>query len=284
MTEQKAGREVDQLADKIDSIPSLPQVTNRVVTLVNKPETDARDLGRAIRSDPALTARVLKFANSRYYGHSGKVTSTRRAVTLLGFNTVRSLALSFGMEEHYTAPECPGFPRKEFWNYSLAVGVAGEIISRRIGWDTEKQDCAFSAGHLHAVGRAVIDQHLHRELIRIIQKVNKEHINMFRAENEVLETTHCELGAAVLEHWNLPEILVKTARHYYRPDEVEDGMVTVIHLASVLAKTKNLGFSGDDDISYLDEDKVNQLNLADDAIEIILRKELPREFKQITAD
>ena len=116
MTEEKAGREVDLLADKIESVPSLPRITSRVISLVNKPETDAEDLSRAIRSDPALSARVLKFANSSYYGQAGKVTSIKRAVTVLGFNTVRSLALSYGVEEHYTAPECPDFPREEFWD------------------------------------------------------------------------------------------------------------------------------------------------------------------------
>ncbi|MGM0381533.1 MAG: HDOD domain-containing protein [bacterium] len=283
MAEQKNRTEVEVLADKIDSIPSLPQVTNRVVALVNKAETDASDLGRAIRSDPSLSAQVLKFANSRYYGRAGKVNSIQQAVTILGFNTVRSLALSYGMEQHYTAPECDGFPREEFWNYSLAVGAAGEIISKRLGFAAERQDCAFSAGHLHAIGRAVIDQHLHRELIRILQKANSEGLTMIQAEEETLETTHCELGAAVLEHWNLPSILSKTARYYYYPAEAEDEMVTVIHLASVLAKTKNLGFSGDDDISYLNEEEVNKLGLADDAIEIILREELPREFDRISS-
>lgn len=278
MTEDNSHKTLDALVEKIDAIPALPSVTDRIVELVNDEETTVDDLEQAIRTDPGLSSRVLKFANARYYGHEGKVTNVKRAVNILGFKTVRSIALTYGMEEKYTAPELQSFPRDQFWLYSLSVGIGSELIAEALNYDEETRSELFSAGHLHAAGKSILDQHLHREFIRIMQKTKKNDMPMYEAEREVTGLTHCEIGAEVLDNWSLPELIVDCARYYYEPHKTDQDEVTIVHLASVLTKTKGFGFSGDQDLSYLNEDEVDKLDLSDEQFENILHEQLPDEF------
>lgn len=281
MAQGDTEKTLETLVQKIDAIPALPSVTDRIVELVNDESTTVDELEQAVRTDPGLSSRLLRFANARYYGHEGKVTSVKRAVNILGFKTVRSIALTYGMEEKYTAPELQAFPRDQFWLYSLSVGIASELIAKTLGYDGERQSELFSAGHLHAVGKSILDQHLHREFIRIMQRTKKDDIPMYEAEKEVAGLTHCEIGGRVLEKWGLPGVISECAEHYYEPEPSGPEEVVVVHLASVLTKTKGYGFSGDQDLSYLDEDRVDELELSDEEFETILHEELPDEFDNV---
>lgn len=265
------------LADKIDSIPAIPEVTDRVLRAV-KEDVPYGSLERIIRTDPSLSGRLLQLANRRYYGHEREVTSLKHAIQLLGLNTLRSVAVAHGMENEYSAPEVSAFPRDAFWTYSLATGIAAEIVADELGLDSETKGQVFSAGHLHAVGKTIIDQYLHREFVKVVHLVNEEGKTMYEAEESVLGLTHCEIGGAILDDWNLPEPIVDAARWYYRPQETDSRTVDIVHLASVLAKTKGYGFSGDDDLSYLNEQRVEELGLSDADVEEIISDTFPKEF------
>jgi HD-like signal output (HDOD) protein len=271
------------LAEKIDSLPSLPEVSDRILSLLQDEEVSVESVEQIIRTDPSLVGRVLQLANKRYYGHKREVTSLNRAIQILGFNTLRSVAVSQSMENEYSAPEVSNFPRDEFWTYSLAVGVAGEIIGDRLGCDGEKKAEFFSAGHLHAIGKSIVDQYLHREFVKIMELVRDQSIPMCDAEQEVLNLTHCEVGEAVLDNWNLPEPIVAAVRYYYRPedapDDVDQRIVDVVHLGSVLAKTKGYGFSGDTHIRYLNEDRVEALGFDDSEVQQLLDDDYPDKFE-----
>lgn len=268
----------DTLIEKIDAIPSLPNTTNEVIELLNDDEATIEELEKVVKQDQSLAAKILRFANSGYYGYERQVTNLEMAIKLLGFNTIQSVVISHGVEDNYSAPEVPDFPREEFWEYSLACGIGCEVVADRLGFEPEQKGQAFCAGHLHATGKTILDQHLHREFIRIIELMNEEDINMYEAEQEVLDTTHCKIGADVLDKWNLPDPIVEAARYYYTPEESDDITVAVVHVSSVLTKTKGYGYSGDSDLSYLDEDLVEEIGLTDEDVQTILADEFPRQY------
>jgi HD-like signal output (HDOD) protein len=272
------------LAEKIETIPSLPDVTDNVLKLLRDENTSFDQIDKVVRTDPSLVGKILQVANKRYYGHEGKVTSLKKAMQLMGFNTLRSIVIAQGMDHEYSAPEIPEFPREGFWEYSMATGIAGEIIGDYLGLDSDKKGELFSAGHLHAVGRIILDQHLHREFVKVVESVSGEDMNMIQAEEEILGTTHCNIGSAVLEEWNLPTPIVKAARYYYQPDECPDNSVQktvdITHLSSVLTKTKGYGSSGDQDLSYLQEDRVQELGLSDEDVKVILNERFPEQYER----
>lgn len=277
----KKERMAETLAEKIDNIPALPGESDRALELINKDDVPLEKLEMIIKRDPSLIGRILQMANTRYYGHEKEVTSLQHAIQLLGLNTLRGIVISHGLENEYSAPEISGFPRDEFWDYSLAVGVCSQIIGEHLDLDTDKQGELFSAGHLHAMGRTILDQYLHRDFVSIVQQVQDTEKTMYDVERDVLDTTHCEIGAAVLNDWNLPDPIVAAARHYYEPKNTDLVTVDVVHFASVLAKTKSYGFSGDEDLAYLNEDCVDELGLTEDEIQEILKNEFPDQYESI---
>lgn len=269
------------LIEKIDAIPSLPQTSNQVLELLSDENTSIEKLEKAIKQDQSLSAKILRFANSRYYGYERQVTTLDMAIQLLGFNTLRSVVITHGVEDNYSAPEVPDFPREAFWEYSLACGICSEVLADHLDFESEKKGEAFCAGHLHATGKTILDQHLHREFIKIVECMREKDISMYEAEKEILDTTHCEIGAAVLDKWNLPAPIVEAARHYYSPGEEDHHIIVdVVHVASVLTKTKGYGFSGDKELSYLDESRVENLGLSDEDVQSILSEEFPRHYER----
>ncbi|MFB6356227.1 MAG: HDOD domain-containing protein [bacterium] len=270
----------EDIAETIDSIPSLPEVTNRIISLVNDDSTPIEDIERAIRMDQSLSAAVLRFANNSTPDQKGQISDLEQAIQMLGLNKIRSIALSYGMDQHYSTSESRLFPREEFWNYSLAVGICSELIAEKIGFTSNRKKQAFSAGHLHCGGKAILDQHMHTEFEKILQTARKNEIPMIKAEREVLGTTHCEIGARVLDNWNLPQALVKTCRYYIEPEKADDKLVTVVHLASVLTKSKDYGQSGDEFFDYLNEREVDKLRLDDDQLRRLLHSEFPHRYEK----
>lgn len=278
----ETGEMTELLIEKIDAIPSLPQTSNKVLDLLSDDNTSIEKLEKAIKQDQSLSAKILRFANSRYYGYERQVTTLDMAIQLLGFNTLRSVVITHGVEDNYSAPEVPDFPREAFWEYSLACGICCEVLAEELGFEPDQKGEAFCAGHLHATGKTILDQHLHREFIKIVERMRENNISMYEAEQDVLDTTHCEIGAAVLDKWNLPAPIVQAARYYYQPGDDQHVIVDVVHVASVLTKTKGYGSSGDKDLSYLREDRVEALGLSDEDVQRILNEDFPRHYERFS--
>lgn len=271
----------EQTIKQVESAPGLRTVTRKVIQLLDGKFTSFEAVEDAIRLDQTLVVQILRFANARYYGKAGDVGSLRQAIQLLGLNSVQSIAIQHELDRQYTVPENPAFPRDEFWQYSLATGVCAELIADELGYNGDQKRESFSAGHIHAVGKAIIDQYMPEEFTRIIRRTKTDDIPMYQAENDVLGITHCEVGARVFEKWNLTPSLVETARHYYQPPPDASQIVYVVHLASALIKTKQYGFSGDYDISYFDEDRLKGFEFPVGLLEKILSERLPEKYERV---
>lgn len=271
----------EQILEHVESAPGLRDVTRKVIKLLEGKFTSFDTVEDAIRLDQTLVVQILRFANARYYGKTGDVGSLRQAIQLLGLNTVQSIAIQHELDRQYTVPENPAFPRDEFWQYSLATGVCAELIAEELGYNTDKKREAFSAGHIHAVGKSIIDQHLPKKFKKIIQQTKIDEIPMYQAEKNILGLTHCDVGAQVFEKWNLTPSLVETARHYYEPPSDASQIVYVVHLASALIKTKQYGFSGDYDISYFEEDQLKGFEFPVGLLEKILKERLPEMYQRV---
>lgn len=284
MATKSAKKLANRIFEEVEGVPGLTKVTQRVISLLERDDSTVEQVERALRGDHTLATQVLRYANARYFDHEKQIGSLEKAIQLLGFNTLRSIAILQGMDRKYTTPEHPSFPREEFWQYSMATGLCAEIIADRLGYDSRRKGEVFSAGQIHGVGKTIIDQYLHDEFEQILELVERNGKSMYEAEQECLGMTHCEIGAEVFRKWSLPDHLVETVRNYYDPPRDSSDNVRIVHLATVLAKTKHYGYSGDENIGYLREECVDRLGLTGDELEQILQKELPRrydEFKDV---
>ncbi len=206
------------LLDNLKELPTLPTVVAQLMMTLNEPTSSARDLERLISNDQAIAARLLKLANSAFYGLPGKVTSLGRAITLLGFNTVRSLVLTIGVVDKFSGQSAGRyFDRGEFWEHSLSVAMASRLLSAKDPKLSPEE--AHIAGLLHDIGKVIMDFLMPEQFQLAMQEVAENGIDHIEAEVHNVGLSHDEVGALASEKWRFPEFLLEVCRYHHRPDE-----------------------------------------------------------------
>src|SRR5665213_1545202 len=198
--------ELNKALTRYKDLPTLPDVVARVMQIVSNPLTTAEDLNQIISLDPALTFKVLRLANSSFYGFPKEITTITQAVTILGFNTIRNLSLSVSVHKMMFAERERGlFSYRDFWKHCVAVGVCSRILSRRIGYRNE--DNAFTAGLLHDIGKSLLERVDHAAFLSAIEVSRAEKRALWQVERDLLGVDHAFVGGRLAEIWNLPHEL-----------------------------------------------------------------------------
>lgn len=269
----------DQLrlqVEKVSNLPTLPGIVTRIAEMVDSPETTGRQLGREIAKDQVISAKVLKLVNSGFYGFSEPISTIQHAVTLLGFNTVKSLVLSSTVLD-LMKDSLPGL-----WEHSLACARTCSIIAGHI--ELDEQEEISTAGLLHDLGKVILRQTMEREFRRIANYIDRADMLFYQAEEKVLGVNHGEMGGWLLEKWALPPKLVEPIidHHDFRPNRDYAENTAILHLADILCRAQAFGSGGDRKIPRLAPNVLETLKLTiDDVCEIMGRmqeelRDIPR--------
>ena len=259
----------DQLrhqVEKISNLPTLPGIVTRIAEMVDSPETTGRQLGREIAMDQVISAKVLKLVNSGFYGFSEPISTIQHAVTLLGFNTVKSLVLSSTVLD-LMKDSLPGL-----WEHSLACARTCSIIASHI--EIDEQEEISTAGLLHDLGKVILRQMMEREFRRIANYIDCADMLFYQAEEKVLGVNHGEIGGWLLEKWALPTQLVEPIvdHHDFHPNRDYAENTAILHLADILCRAEAFGSGGDRKIPRLAPSALEILKLTiDDVCEIMGR-------------
>lgn len=232
-----------------EAIP-LPATTLQIIKLINDPRSTAEEVGGVLELDQALTARVLRVANSAYYGVPRQVASAKDAVVMLGHNTLRSLI--------FTASVAGVLGRKatgyalgagELWRHSINVASAARLVARVK--HPELAEEGYVAGLLLDIGKIVLDQYLQEDFGTANALATEEGISFVEAEKRVFGADHAEIGSLLAEKWNLPPRLVEAIRYHHSPLEAELSPVltSIVHVADLVATELGIGI-GSDGLQY----------------------------------
>lgn len=271
--ETEAEEKLQSLVNQIDDLPTLPSVVTQIIKMVEDPETSAADMNSVISQDPSLTAKVLKLVNSAFYGFSRQISTVREAVVILGFNRVKSLALSASVFEVFQGPGTEEFDRVGLWKHSIATGIGAEIVGERIQYQNPEE--LLVGGILHNIGKVVIDLYFHDELQDIFSYVRDKNCQFIEAEQQILGVGHPEIGAWLAEDWNLPEQISQAIRYYTEPLEAPEEYSTLpmlIHIGDIFARTKDIGWTGDETIPPFEETVTDEFDLDKSDIPDILEQ------------
>lgn len=239
---------VQKIIDRLKDIPTLPQVVQKIIEIVDSPTTSASDLNAAISMDKALSMKVLKLVNSAFYGFPKKIETLTQAIVILGFNTVRSLALSISMVEFFTGNKGQRLNYGEFWKHSIATSIMARTIAKK-SFPTIAEE-AFVSGLMHDIGILIFDQYLPKEYAAAYTKMTEEKIQLYKAEKQELGITHCEVGEMLANKWNLPDPLVYAIKYHHKPDPAKDyfPLVSTVHAANIGVKIMKIGGLGDEEV------------------------------------
>jgi HD-like signal output (HDOD) protein len=220
-TTEKREQVVGAAIREISHIATLPEVTLKIIELVEDPKSTASDLHKVIAGDPALSSRILKVVNSSFYGLPGQIASINRAIVLLGLNAVKNIAIAASLAKLFRGGELtPRFSAKSLWEHSNACAAACKIIT-----DTLKiglSDEAFLAGLMHDIGIMVEMQYDRQKLIEVIESlgVNGQGVpvvSLLEAEERVYGANHQHFGSALCEKWKFPRCLSLVTGHHHDP-------------------------------------------------------------------
>jgi putative nucleotidyltransferase with HDIG domain len=245
-------KRLKRLTERIIGLSALPTIVTQLIALVGDPRSSARQVARLISADQALTAKILRVANSAFYGFPRKIATVQLAIVVLGFNAVKNLAISVTVLKRFSAgTDHRLFDRQRFWQHAIGCGVAARMLAKRFGG---RDGEAFVAGILHDIGKLILIEYAHDEFVDALELAEQDAVPIARAEEEVLGVTHAEVGGWLAERWNLPEPLAHSISAHHNPFALKepDDLVLITHLADALVRFNEIGHSGDSQKPKLD--------------------------------
>ncbi|MFW6155525.1 MAG: HDOD domain-containing protein [Planctomycetota bacterium] len=204
-----------RVLDSIKQLPSPPEVCLAVTQATGDEGTSLTDLQELVANDIALSGRLMQVANSAFFGVRQPVTSVRRAISLLGFGTVRSLALGFFFNEEFGKLRLPGLPYPDLPRYALASSVLAEATAKR--FDPDVAADAGCLGLLHESGVIVMALAFGTQYRRMVSSLAGDGDALEQAERNAFGVDHVQAGKLLLENWKLSEAFIEAAAHHHAP-------------------------------------------------------------------
>lgn len=253
---------IKRIAQRVLSLPPLPTLIAKLIEMIDNPKTNARDLGRLISTDQVLTARILKLANSSFYGFPRRISTVTLALVVLGFDTLKNLCISASMREWFSDKDIDSyFDMSRFWEHSITCGTAARMIAKDRGFMISGE--VFVGGLLHDIGKLVLKQYIKPEFRKIMEIVKKENLLFIEAEEKIIGINHATIGSWLADRWNLPKRLVDLIAYHHNPKDSEKNYLqsAVVHFSNYLTRVAKIGNSGDNGIPKFDMDVADSLKL-----------------------
>ncbi len=262
---------IDRIFSKIGTLPALSPIVNKLLLLLEDDSSSIEDIARLVSVDQAFSVKVLRFANSAYFGFAREISSIQQAIVILGTRSLKNIALGISVFQVEQGLE-PHLQRDiiELEKKSVKCAVYSQTIARHL--HLPNLDEIFVAGLLHDVGQLIIMRFLHEEYEKICALRKSSGMSLVDGELKVLEVTHMDVGAYILSQWNFPENIVSVIQYHHMPHciptTLEDNInirnhIKIISLVQLLCDGKEL----DEKDRALSDLLLTELNLSLDEIE-----------------
>jgi putative nucleotidyltransferase with HDIG domain len=238
--------DVVALSDALDRVSVERPAAIQVMTAIDDPNAAAPKVAAAVETDPAFAAQVMRLANSAFYGHARRVTTISDASLLLGFSTIKSLAISTHTSR-LLAGSLPGYglQRGELWHHSVAVAFTG----RRLALEArvEPVEEAFVAGLLHDIGKLILSSRMEDAFDEVVALAEERRVPLHEVEVELLGFDHAELGAHIAAAWSFPPELEEAIRFHHSPSgaTIKPALSHCVHLADAACMMLGVGLGAD---------------------------------------
>jgi diguanylate cyclase (GGDEF)-like protein len=225
---------IQKLIDKQINLPSPPAIVVQILNTVQKENASLQDLTQIISADPALTAKMLRVANSSLYALPNKVSSIERALCVLGTNVIKNIALSFVVAKDIRGKGTVNFSLDYFWRRSVTAAVAAELLTNRL---QEKNDDIFVTALLQDIGILIMYQNKGEEYIQLLENRLIFNSSLCELEQKTFGFDHQQLGSTLLTSWGLPDTIAEPLRFHH---DTIDAPEKYAHTAKILRISNQL--------------------------------------------
>ncbi|HHV26498.1 MAG TPA: HDOD domain-containing protein [Tissierellia bacterium] len=262
---------LDRIVEKVEEMPVLPNRINKIIEIVENPDSTVKDLENEILKDQSLTSKVLKLANTTHYGYPRKISTVSRATILLGFQTIKSIALASTVSK-YLLGELEGYAlgKNDLWKQSQTCGIISRYIGKKKS--IENPEKAYIAGLLRDIGKTILNYYVQDEYCEIVKIVEEERVPFLEAEKLVLGFDHAEIGGKVAQKWNFPKDLVEAIEYHHTPEKALENpdLVSIVHVADAITMMMGVGLGADGMKYNLSQFAIENLKLNETEIQYII--------------
>ena len=223
-----------ELVAGIINLISLPEICIRVNTELENPAHTTKQLGEIISHDPALTARILRIVNSAYYNFPHKIELVSRAISIIGEDDLRGLVLATSALEVFSRIPNQLVNMELFWQHSVFTGIVSRLLSKQC--NILHGERLFIAGLLHDIGKLILYYKEPEVSQNVLVQAAEDTGLIHDAEQTLLGFTHADVGAALMQAWQLPESLYHIILHHHSPADAEQYQIetSIVHIANAI--------------------------------------------------
>jgi len=227
---------LEALLEEDTELASLPEIFIRVSELLDDDNSSSAQIGMVVESDPSLSSRILKMVNSAFFGFPKTIASISQAISILGRDRIRQILIGVVIGGIFGDMKNKAAFMEGYWKQSVKTAILSRLLSKESNIH-EQSEILFTAGLLHQLGRLILLQKLPEQSKEIEHGIESLGEDLYQAEQRVLGFTHCEVGAAFINKWGLPEILSEIAGHYHDPSKAQHfrDEARMVHVANRLS-------------------------------------------------
>jgi HD-like signal output (HDOD) protein len=258
----------------VQDLPPMPQTVLKAREIMTNPKSDFKELANLFETDQAIATKILKLANSPYYGYSGKVTSIQRASLVLGHKTLGEL-ITMGGTAGLLSNKLVGYglDAGALWKHSLAAAFGSRIIANKI--DPALSNDAFTAGLIHDSGKLILDSYIQERWELFEEFMADGEQTFLDAEKNILELDHAEVASEVCKTWNIPKPLTVAIRYHHHPSRSNGSKLAyIVHVADAIAMMTGLGIGIDGTLYQMDDKAMEFLDIQEEDVNEIMGKVL----------
>jgi putative nucleotidyltransferase with HDIG domain len=264
---QEQTGDVGKVLDRIQKLPSPPTLVMEILENFDNENVDITTLVNKIARDQAIVARVMRVANSPFFGLSGQIGSISEAISVLGINNLRGLVMTAGIINAFPRLET-GFDWMAFWRHSIATAVCAKVLARHVGMNPET---AFTAGLLHDIGKLVMGVYFPQAFIQLHEVNDGDSMESLQAERAALGFDHAALGGEVAKRWHFPLAIRQAVELHHTTIKVgeEKTLTDVIYMANLFSHALGDGRIREDRAAHLAAQAWARLGLDSDKLEAL---------------
>jgi len=262
------------LIQRVEDLPTLPTTLTKILEVAESEDASARDLAHVISQDQSISSMVLRIVNSAFYGHFRKISSISHATVIIGFQTVKSLALGASIFRATPATSESSFDRRRFWTHALGVGTFSKKIATLVSLpDDLDMETIFVSGLLHDLGKVVFDNYFNEEYSQVAREAmeKKELIRVMEAK--MMGMDHTVAGKHLAKKWQFPAPVICSIEHHHSPAKAQGVymvIASIVHLANYCCHEIGLGSSGNAADSLLERSALDISRLPVDVLDEVI--------------
>ncbi|MBI4687653.1 MAG: HDOD domain-containing protein [Nitrospirae bacterium] len=218
---------------RITKLPTIPVIAQEILNLVDDELSTVGRLEEIIANDPPISAKVLSFANSAFFGYKNKI-GIRDAIMRIGYNNVKNIAVGISMLSLFENGKNPNPGYQKIFEHSVSVGKISRLLIKNFGISVQNE--IFLGGLMHDLGFFVLNKYFSDDYENIVRELTKE-TPALEAEKAVLNFTHADIGVWLADNWNLPNGIHEIIHLHHAPSLAKESakQVALIHLADYAA-------------------------------------------------